>query len=221
MTLRRTKRAAILLCSVAFVALTAPALARPVNKSAQRPQAAAQLPNAGSPDGQPYPFANVRPAAGKATQVRRRAAQTNASSATPAAGFAGAGRFGVGGSTTNSLVSEARKYIGTNPTGRGSLWCGAFMDLVLKKTGHAGGGNLARAYARYGTRVSGPQVGAIAVMGRSGGGGHVGVVTGVDPNGNPIILSGNTWNRSTGGRRTVAESVYPRGRVYAYVLPGR
>ena len=82
-----------------------------------------------------------------------------------------------GGFTTNALVSEARKYIGTNPTGRGSLWCGAFMDLVLKRTGHAGGGNLASAYAHYGTRVSGPQVGAIAVMGR-GGGGHVGVVSG-------------------------------------------
>ena len=84
-----------------------------------------------------------------------------------------------GGSTNNALVSEARKYIGTNPTGRGSLWCGAFMDMVLKRTGHAGGGNLASAYQRYGTRVSGPQVGAIAVMGRHGGG-HVGVVSGVD-----------------------------------------
>ena len=76
-------------------------------------------------------------------------------------------------------MTEARKYIGTNPTGRGSLWCGAFMDLVLKRTGHAGGGNLACGYARYGTRVSGPQVGAIAVMGRRGGG-HVGVVSGID-----------------------------------------
>ena len=56
------------------------------------------------------------------------------------------------------------RYLGTNPTGRRSLWCGAFMDMVLKRTGHAGGGNLASAYARYGTRVSGPQVGAIAVM---------------------------------------------------------
>jgi len=117
-----------------------------------------------------------------------------------------------GGATSNSLVSEARKYIGTNPTGRGSLWCGAFMDLVLKRTGHAGGGNLASAYARYGTRVSGPQVGAIAVMGRRGGG-HVGVVSGVDPNGNPIIVSGNH-------NHTVAESVYPAGRISAYVLPG-
>ena len=118
----------------------------------------------------------------------------------------------------SSLVAEARKYLGTNPTGRGSLWCGAFMDLVLKRTGHKGGGNLASAYARYGTRVSGPQVGAIAVMGRQGGG-HVGIVTGVDANGNPIVLSGNTWNRKTGGRRTVAEGVYPKHRVYAYVMP--
>jgi uncharacterized protein (TIGR02594 family) len=117
-----------------------------------------------------------------------------------------------GGITSNALVTEARKYIGTNPTGRGSLWCGAFMDLVLKRTGHAGGGNLAKAYASYGTRVSGPQVGAIAVMGRRGGG-HVGVVSGVDPNGNPIIVSGNH-------NHTVAESVYPAGRISAYVLPG-
>jgi len=118
----------------------------------------------------------------------------------------------LGGYSSNSLIAEARKYIGTNPTGRASLWCGAFMDLVLKRTGHPGGGNLASAYAHYGSHVSGPEVGAIAVMGRRGGG-HVGVVTGVDPNGNPIILSGNH-------NHTVAESVYPRGRISAYVMPG-
>jgi uncharacterized protein (TIGR02594 family) len=117
-----------------------------------------------------------------------------------------------GGLTNDALVTEARKYIGTNPTGRGSLWCGAFMDLVLKRTGHQGGGNLAWGYAHYGTRVSGPQVGAIAVMGR-GGGGHVGVVSGIDANGNPIIVSGNH-------NHTVAESVYPRTRIAAYVVPG-
>jgi uncharacterized protein (TIGR02594 family) len=117
-----------------------------------------------------------------------------------------------GGLSSDALVVEARKYIGTNPTGRGSLWCGAFMDMVLKRTGHAGGGNLASAYARYGTRLSTPQVGAIAVMGRHGGG-HVGVVSGIDANGNPIIVSGNH-------NHTVAESVYPAGRISAYVLPG-
>ena len=119
-------------------------------------------------------------------------------------------RFGGFGSS--SLVAEARRYLGTNPTGRRSLWCGAFMDMVLKETGHPGGGNLAKDYAHYGPRVSGPQVGAIAVMGRRGGG-HVGVVSGIDPNGNPIIVSGNH-------NHTVAESVYPAGRIQAYVLPG-
>jgi uncharacterized protein (TIGR02594 family) len=134
-----------------------------------------------------------------ATADERLAAQSHANSA-------------YGGPSTNDLVAEARKYIGTNPTGRGSLWCGAFLDLVLKQTGHKGGGNLASGYAHYGTRISGPQVGAIAVMGRHGGG-HVGVVTGIDGNGNPIIVSGNH-------NHTVAESVYPRGRITAYVLPG-
>jgi len=118
----------------------------------------------------------------------------------------------AGGFTGNSLVEEARRYLGTNPTGRRSLWCGAFMDMVLKHTGHVGGGNLALGYEHYGTRVSGPQVGAIAVMGRRGGG-HVGVVSGVDPSGNPIIVSGNHNN-------TVAEAIYPRSRIAAYVVPG-
>jgi uncharacterized protein (TIGR02594 family) len=116
-----------------------------------------------------------------------------------------------GGFTSNSLVADARRYLGTNPTGRRSLWCGAFMDKVLRDTGHKGGGNLALGYLHYGTRVSGPQVGAIAVMGRRGGG-HVGVVSGIDANGNPIIVSGNH-------NHTVAEAVYPRSRIEAYVMP--
>jgi uncharacterized protein (TIGR02594 family) len=110
-----------------------------------------------------------------------------------------------------AFVAEARRYLGTNPTGRRDLWCGAFVDLVLKRLGYKGGGNLASAYARYGTRVSGPQIGAIAVMTRVGGG-HVGIVSGFDSKGRPIIISGNY-------RRRVAEVVYPAGRIYAYVIP--
>lgn len=116
------------------------------------------------------------------------------------------------GHSTSSVVAEARRYLGTNPTNRRSLWCGAFMDLVLRRTGHPGGGNLARAYARYGTRVSGPQVGALAVMSRGHGGGHVGVVSGIDSAGNVIVVSGNHNN-------TVAEAAYPRSRIFAYVVP--
>jgi uncharacterized protein (TIGR02594 family) len=85
------------------------------------------------------------------------------------------------------------------------------MDMVLRHTGHKGGGNLARGYAHYGTRIPGPAVGAIAVFARSGGG-HVGVVSGIDSSGNPIIVSGNH-------NGIVAEAVYPRGRAIAYVIP--
>jgi len=107
---------------------------------------------------------------------------------------------------------EARHYLGSNPTGRGSLWCARFMNMVLERTGHHGtGSDMARSFASYGQRVSGPQVGAIAVMSRRGGG-HVGVVSGVDAQGNPIVISGNNGNR-------VREAAVSRGRVYAYVMP--
>jgi len=125
---------------------------------------------------------------------------------------AGAGiSAGFGGGT--GLVSEARRYIGGNPTGRGSLWCARFMNMVLQKTGHQGtGSDMANSFAHYGTRVSGPQVGAIAVMSRGGRGGHVGIITGIDAQGNPIMISGNNGNR-------VREAPISRGRIYAYVMP--
>ena len=111
-------------------------------------------------------------------------------------------------------VSEARRWIGTNPTDRNTLWCARFMNFVLERTGYQGtGSDAAKSFASYGQRVSGPQVGAIAVMSRGKNGGHVGIVSGIDSSGNPIIISGNS-----NGRR-VYEGTYPRGRIYAYVLP--
>jgi len=111
------------------------------------------------------------------------------------------------------LVVEARKYIGTNPTGSKRLWCARFMNFVLAKVGYAGtGSDAAKSFAAYGHRVSGPEIGAIAVLTRGKRGGHVGVVTGIDPHGNPIILSGNHGH-------SVGEGVYSRSRVIAYVMP--
>jgi uncharacterized protein (TIGR02594 family) len=128
----------------------------------------------------------------------------NASMNQPSGGFGGG----------SGVVDAARSFIGHgNPTARGRLWCAAFMNLVLKRTGHQGSGSdMARSFSSYGQRISGPQVGAIAVMSRGRRGGHVGVVSGIDANGNPIIVSGNHGNR-------VAESVYSKGRIYAYVMP--
>jgi hypothetical protein len=72
-----------------------------------------------------------------------------------------------GGVGSSNIVTEARRYLGGNPTGRGSLWCARFMNMVLQHSGYRGtGSDMASSFARYGQRVSGPQVGAIAVMGR-------------------------------------------------------
>jgi uncharacterized protein (TIGR02594 family) len=149
--------------------------------------------------------------AGNMSRARHMSYAVNKSSAgdTGTAGNTGMSSGFGGGS---GLVSEARRYIGGNPTGRGSLWCARFMNMVLQKTGHQGtGSDMANSFAHYGTRVSGPQVGAIAVMGRRGGG-HVGIITGVDAQGNPIMISGNNGNR-------VREAPISRGRIYAYVMP--
>ncbi|MES2197361.1 MAG: TIGR02594 family protein [Pseudomonadota bacterium] len=117
------------------------------------------------------------------------------------------------GSDSSGVVAEARRYVGGNPTGRGRLWCARFMNMVLERSGHRGtGSDMARSFAGYGQRVSGPQVGAIAVMSRGRGGGHVGVVSGIDAQGNPILVSGNNGNR-------VREAPVSRGRIYAYVMP--
>jgi len=135
----------------------------------------------------------------------------------PNANVGGMANNGMAASTSvgggSGLVSEARRYLGGNPTGRGSLWCARFMNMVLQHTGHQGtGSDMASSFARYGTRVSGPQVGAIAVMSRGRRGGHVGIITGIDAQGNPIMISGNNGNR-------VREASVSRGRVYAYVMP--
>lgn len=137
---------------------------------------------------------------------RREATLRSADSAAEA--FSNNSSFGP-----SNLVAEARRYIGGNPTGRGRLWCARFMNMVLQRSGHQGtGSDMARSFSSYGQRISGPRVGAIAVMSRGRRGGHVGVVSGIDPSGNPIIVSGNHGNR-------VAEATYSRGRIYAYVMP--
>jgi len=125
---------------------------------------------------------------------------------------AGEGQQRTASAADTDVVREARRWLGGNPTRRSRLWCAAFMNFVLERTGRRGSGSdLARSFASYGHRVSGPQIGAIAVMVRKGGG-HVGVVSGVDASGNPIVISGNHGHR-------VAEAVYPSRRVYAYVMP--
>ncbi len=94
------------------------------------------------------------------------------------------------------------------------LWCADFMNFVLRRAGGKGTqSRAARSFLQYGKKLDGPRVGAIAILYRRGpNSGHVGVVRGTDGQGNPILVSGNHGP-------TVKESVYPKGKVMAYVMP--
>jgi len=206
--------AALALCSAAIAVSTTPASARSHHGAGRHAHAHHASHHFRHLAGRHYGHRHTRIAGvsrwerGVAQMRTRGFADTHASLGSSAAygGMAVSGGFG------SSVVAEARRYIGGNPTGRGSLWCARFMNMVLERSGHRGtGSDMARSFAGYGQRVSGPQIGAIAVMGRRGGG-HVGIVSGIDAAGNPILVSGNYHNR-------VVEAPYPRGRIYAYVMP--
>lgn len=94
------------------------------------------------------------------------------------------------------------------------LWCADFMNFVLRKAGGKGtASRAARSFLQFGKKLDGPRVGAIAIMYRKGpNNGHVGVVRGTDGQGNPIVVSGNHGP-------TVTQSVYPKAKVLAYVMP--
>jgi uncharacterized protein (TIGR02594 family) len=210
-SLRVSPRAvALALCSAAIVASATPASARPhhgigryAGHQARRHHAYRHFRHYS------HLARTSRWDAGVAQMQARGLADTHASltSSATAGGITASAGFG-----SSDVVSEARRYIGGNPTGRGSLWCARFMNMVLQRSGHRGtGSDMASSFTKYGQRVSGPQVGAIAVMGRRGGG-HVGIITGIDAAGNPIMISGNNGNR-------VREAPVSRGRIYAYVMP--
>lgn len=110
-----------------------------------------------------------------------------------------------------NLLARARKYLGTNPTGWRSNWCAAFLAMLVpelaKKLDNP---NWARDWAVL--PKAKPRPGVIVVLSR-GKGGHIGVLSRFDRRGNPVIVSGNHGHK-------VAESVYPKYRVLAYVSAG-
>jgi len=115
------------------------------------------------------------------------------------------------------LLLEALRWRGRSASQIGlptKLWCADFMNFVLRRAGGNGThSRAARSFLDYGTKLDGPRVGAIAILYRQGpNNGHVGVVRGTDGQGNPIIVSGNHGN-------AVRQSVYPKSRVLAYVMP--
>lgn len=108
---------------------------------------------------------------------------------------------------SGDVVSKARAYLGETAREVGvrrSLWCSAFLRKI---TGAKDVDDRALSWEKH-RRVT-PQVGAVVTMGRRGGG-HVGVVSGFDASGNPIVISGNHNGR-------VREAVYPRSRIRSWV----
>ena len=146
-------------------------------------------------------FANVEPLE---TITRSRSAAIEAAGQVPGAAM---------------VLLEALRWRGRSARQIGlptKLWCADFMNFVLRKAGGNGThSRAARSFLQYGKKLDGPRVGAIAILYRKGANsGHVGVVRGTDGQGNPIIVSGNHGN-------AVRQSVYPKGRVLAYVMPPR
>jgi len=107
---------------------------------------------------------------------------------------------------SGDLAKKASRYIGANASQLGlpsRLWCADFMNMIA-------GGHDRRAisYVHRGKPATYGCTNCVAVTNRKGGG-HVGVVTGYDGRGNPIILSGNH-------NRRVGVGVYAKQRVIAY-----
>jgi uncharacterized protein (TIGR02594 family) len=106
-----------------------------------------------------------------------------------------------------SLLNKARQYVGMkNMTGFRGPWCGAFMGMIARQLGidPPKEYKLASAWTKAGTRISRPEVGAVAVMRH-----HVGIVAGVE-DGKILLVSGNHNHR-------VGEGLYAQRKVIAYI----
>jgi uncharacterized protein (TIGR02594 family) len=135
--------------------------------------------------------------------------------AEPGASASGGGLEAISGAmryADSPWLHHAIRDVGTNPTGWKKLWCAKSMNMWLQQSGKRGcGGNTAISCLKAGRRLSGPQVGALAVMAH-----HVGIVKEVSGD-SVMLVSGNHSGRS--GTRQVGVGKYPRSRVVAYVWP--
>ena len=129
---------ALALCSAAIAASATPASARSHHGAGRHAHAR----HAGHHARRHYGHRHYRQRAsrwerGVAQMQARGFANSNASFESSAArgGTAISGGFG-----SSNVVAEARRYIGGNPTGRGSLWCARFMNMVLQHSGYRGTG---------------------------------------------------------------------------------
>lgn len=91
-------------------------------------------------------------------------------------------------------------------------WCAAFVGACLERAGiRSSRFESAASYLTWGMRLDGPCHGCIVVFSRNGGG-HVGFVVGLDPDGRLLVLGGNQGDE-------VSVKAFPRDRVTGYRWP--
>lgn len=105
-----------------------------------------------------------------------------------------------------AMVGRAAGWLGIKVTDDETAWCGTFVSACLATAGfkppRGAVGVRARWWGGWGDPLSlteRPPLGAIAVYSRPGGG-HVGFVVGMTPQGDLIILGGNQGNAVTEAR---------------------
>lgn len=149
--------------------------------------------------------------------------------------------------TQEPLLSATKKYFSiTNSkgcAGDATPWCAAFVYWCLVQSGYQNSGNVT-AYARawntnvttawYGywkegeihkpnenNGVGKPFIGAIALQGEKNDITHLGIVVGLNKNGNPILLGGNQSDKlclSAFSEKSIKQYVKPKGYVVSEAL---
>lgn len=102
------------------------------------------------------------------------------------------------GMNENEQRDALKKYMSDGGVGLDpavTAWCAGYVNASLAQAGMQGtGSNMARSFMNWGTGVSDPRKGDIAVFSRGdpkGPYGHVGFFEGYDKDGNIIVLGGN------------------------------
>lgn len=92
-------------------------------------------------------------------------------------------------------------------------WCASYVGAVLERSGLLSTrSGWARSYLDWGYKLDEPQFGCVVVFARSGGGGHVGFVTGRDERGWLHVLGGNQGD-------AVNEKLFDPARVLGFRYP--
>lgn len=118
----------------------------------------------------------------------------------------------ISGYKNNPIILGWWKRLGLPFDDDETPWCAGFVGGCLEECGiKSTRSGLALSYSNFGIRLSGPCIGAIATMKRTGGG-HVAFVAGKDKRGNLMLLGGNQSN-------AVNIKPFDVSRITAYTWP--